>query len=303
VSIAIVRTLLHPQTHATPDRSTPTLAPCSSPAPWSDLNRAAEVRRRVTGSTLFADSYATALTPPMWFSMARCRATPRVTNNALHCGLTLRKLAIHKTARSIRYDFTDPTQPYRRFLHQTGSAFATLLMPGVVLAHNEAGRVQPPRVAPKTNLTLHDARKTDTERLFAKRTTIVQMMFTSCSATCPIQGALFTAIERQLSTLDAPIQLLSISIDPLADDPAALTRWRAKHDAGSRWLAATPALADFDRWIDFLLARKAGPDRHTAQVYLFNRKGELALRTVDFPSPQQVVNAAVALHARIDQSS
>jgi protein SCO1/2 len=43
--------------------------------------------------------------------------------------------------------------------------------------------------------------------------------------------------------------------------------------------------------MDFLKARANGPDRHTGQVYYFDRKGQLALRSVDFPPAQEVVRA------------
>ena len=86
----------------------------------------------------------------------------------------------------------------------------------------------------------------------------------------------------------------------LRDGPAvgALSGWLARFGAGGLWRAATPAVADLDRWLDFLQGRRAGADRHTTQVYLFDRRGRLALRSVDLPPAAEVVRLMTELAAR-----
>ncbi|HUD32335.1 MAG TPA: SCO family protein, partial [Variovorax sp.] len=64
------------------------------------------------------------------------------------------------------------------------------------------------------------------------------------------------------------------------------------------WRAASPAVADLDRWLDFLQGRRAGADRHTTQVFLFDRRGRLALRTVDLPPASEVVRLVGELAAQ-----
>ena len=190
--------------------------------------------------------------------------------------------------------------PSRRNLLGGVLALASAGLGHAAWAHNSAGAVDPPRPAPRAALTRHDGYKADLAALLRGRVTAMQLMFTGCSATCPIQGALFAAAEQQLAheTPGAgamPMQLLSLSIDPLGDDAAALKAWRAKFGAGGLWSAAVPAMQDLDSLLDFLQGRQAGADRHTAQVYLFNRKAELVLRTVDFPPPREVVRLLQAL--------
>jgi len=185
-----------------------------------------------------------------------------------------------------------PTGPSRRKLLASALAFASAGLGPTAWAHNAPGAVDPPRPIPRAAITRHDDRKADLASLLRGRVTAMQLMFTGCSNTCPIQGALFAAAEQQLAggaTAPAAGQLLSLSIDPLGDDAAALKAWRAKFGAGSLWSAAVPAMQDLDPLLDFLQGRKAGPDRHTAQVYFFNRRAELVLRTVDFPPSREVV--------------
>ena len=156
-------------------------------------------------------------------------------------------------------------------------------------AHNDAGRVRPTQAAPALPLTLHTGRPATLPALLAGRVTALQLMFTGCSATCPIQGALFAAVQPRLQGL-AGAQLLSLSIDPLGDDAPALARWLKQHGAGAAWRGGLPRVADVDRLFDYLRARGRAADRHTAQVYFFNRQGELALRSTDFPSAEQVLS-------------
>jgi protein SCO1/2 len=171
------------------------------------------------------------------------------------------------------------------------AAAASLARPRAATAHPGPGRVDPPQPAPALPLTLHDGRSSQLPALLAGQATLVQLMFTGCTATCPIQGALFAAVQAGLATrpAPAPARLLSISIDALGDHPAALRGWLQAQGARPGWAAAVPSVAGVEQLFAFLGGRSPGPDQHTAQVYLFDRRGRLALRSADFPSPQQLL--------------
>ena len=158
-------------------------------------------------------------------------------------------------------------------------------------AHSNAGRVLPRATPPGMRLTLHDARPSSLQKLVSRRVTALQLVFTRCRATCPIQGALFAAAAKQLGQRLTEAQLVSVSIDPANDDPAALSAWLERHGKSTRWSAGRPEPKDIETFMDFLKARANGPDRHTGQVYYFDREGRLALRSVDFPPAQEVVRA------------
>ena len=187
----------------------------------------------------------------------------------------------------------------RRWLRAAAALAATAGM-GTVRAHG--GLVLPPVAPPPAlRLRLQDGRTVSPAALLEGRVTALQLMFTGCSATCPLQGALFAEVERQLLARRAAppdVQLISASIDALGDDPAALSGWLARFGAGGLWRAATPAVADLDRWLDFLQGRRGGADRHTTQVFLFDRRGRLALRTVDLPPPAEVARLVGELAAQ-----
>lgn len=158
-------------------------------------------------------------------------------------------------------------------------------------AHAAAGVVNPPQPAPVAKLKLDDGAVTTLPALLKDRVTALQLIFTSCQATCPIQGALFADAAKRLGTGQQLAQLLSISIDPDRDTPAVLREWLKRFGASPRWRAAQPDKAQLEELTSFLKSKLAGPDPHTAQVYYFDRKGQLVLRSVDFPPAADVVKS------------
>lgn len=171
-------------------------------------------------------------------------------------------------------------------------------VPGVASAvppqqHARFGRVDPPLTAPALPLGRADGSRTDLQRELSGRVTAVQLMFTGCSAVCPIQGALFAEVARRLPGPDC--RLLSLSVDPLGDDAPALQAWLARFGSPKGWQAAVPKGRDVDRLLGFLDGRAEGVDRHTGQVYLFDRRGRLVFRTADLPPPGHVVEVLAAV--------
>ena len=168
--------------------------------------------------------------------------------------------------------------------------------------HGALGPVSPARPVPGLALTLHDGRRTTLSDLLAgrigcraarprpwsrrghRRFTALQLMFTGCSATCPIQGAVFAALQAQVLGRNPQAQLLSLSIDPLGDDARALAAWRRRFAARPEWVAAVPSLQHADVMLEFLRGRASAADRHTPQVYLMDPQGRLAYRCAELAS-------------------
>lgn len=157
------------------------------------------------------------------------------------------------------------------------------------LAHEPFGPLRPPLPAPRLWLTGGDGKRFELTERLRGRVTALQLMFTGCSATCPIQGALFGAVAPLVNS-QREMQLLSLSIDPLNDSPQAVREWLARFGAHTHWQAAVPRIEDVDPLLDFVRGRAAGADRHTAQVCLFDRQARLAYRTADMPPARFVAD-------------
>ncbi|WP_309836934.1 SCO family protein [Caballeronia sp. LZ065] len=130
--------------------------------------------------------------------------------------------------------------------------------------------------------------------------TALQTVYTGCGTVCPLQGALFSAVQERIPRIKAPrrVQLLSIGIDPLSDSPAALRAWLARFEAGPAWNAATPALADVDPMRVTLSGSKTPLGNladHSTQVYCFDTGATLRWRSADLPRVDDVCDVLGAL--------
>lgn len=160
------------------------------------------------------------------------------------------------------------------------------------VAHNSAGWVKPPLPVPDLRVTLPDGKPLALRDVLRGRVTALQLMYTGCTSTCPLQGALFAQVQARVDAVGAPLantQLVSLSIDPLGDSLSAMAVWLRQFGANSRWRAAVPQVKDLDTLLNFVDGRSKGLDRHTAQVFMFNARAELVLRSADHPPAAEVV--------------
>lgn len=173
--------------------------------------------------------------------------------------------------------------------------------------HFPFGPVVPPRAIASLPIVTHTGARADLGTLLRGKTSAVQLMFTGCSATCPIQGALFAQAQDLLSSRPqgadaAGLQFVSLTIDPLGDPPDRLNAWLRRFGPARNWWAGAPRVADVERLIDALgrdgEPRPGGSDPHTGQVFIVDRRGELAYRTQGMPSAQVIVDALRGVAAR-----
>ena len=179
------------------------------------------------------------------------------------------------------------------------SLAATVALPGSIpralAADAPTGWLQPRLAVPPFRVISADGRKLSFAGALAGKVTAVQLMFTGCSSTCPVQGALFAAVAPGLRSTDA--QLLSVSIDALGDTPTRMSNWQAKFGRSPSWLTSIADIADVDRLVDFMKGKAGKSGTHTAQVFICDRLGRLCYRTGDSPAAGEVQ----ALLARVAQ--
>lgn len=183
----------------------------------------------------------------------------------------------------------------RTFTRRRVLALSAAALPaGRSAAHDRLGPLNPRQPAPPLALTRHDGQRRTLAQLLQGRTTALQLMFTGCSNVCPIQGAVFAGVQARLERRSPRQQLLSISIDALGDDAVALDAWRRRFNAGPRWIAAVPAIAQAEvlpRFLDDRAASRAANDPHSTQVFLFDALGRLAYRLADLASAGAIADA------------
>jgi protein SCO1 len=154
---------------------------------------------------------------------------------------------------------------------------------------SDHGQVRPPIAVPDIQLTCHDGRPTTLFGLVNAHATALQLMFTSCTTTCPIQGAIFSRVQKLIPDQTARgIRLLSVSVDPEHDTPSVLATWLRRFHGRPGWIAAAPRIGDLEHLRDFAGRGKNPSDNHTTQTQLFNRKGQLVWRTGELPDAEEI---------------
>lgn len=186
-----------------------------------------------------------------------------------------------------------PPSGRRRFLGTAGACLA-LGMPVLARPHG-LGIVDPPVDLPLGMRVLRsDGVRLPLRGLLRGRTTALQLMFTGCSETCPLQGALFAGVQERATVPGGRLQLLSLSIDPM-DDARSLAAWLKRFGARKNWLAAVPSASDIDILRTALQAGQASTRSHSSQVFFIDRNGRLVWRSEDLPPVELVAGIAARL--------
>ena len=68
---------------------------------------------------------------------------------------------------------------------------------------------------------------------------MVNFLFTSCPASCPVATAIVARMREALGPEARPLRILSISIDPAHDTPAVLQAYAQRHGIGPGWQLLT----------------------------------------------------------------
>lgn len=73
---------------------------------------------------------------------------------------------------------------------------------------------------------------------------MLNFIFTSCTAVCPVMSATFHHVQEMLGDERDRVRMISISIDPENDTPARLREYADKFEAESQWRMLTGSVAD-----------------------------------------------------------
>ena len=84
-----------------------------------------------------------------------------------------------------------------------------------------------------------------TAELFATdRPVMVNFIFTTCTAICPMMTSIFQQVQTRLGDDSEEILMVSVSIDPEQDSPEALAEYAKAFRAGPQWSVLTGSLED-----------------------------------------------------------
>lgn len=125
---------------------------------------------------------------------------------------------------------------------------------------------------------------------------VVSMIYTSCTAACPLIVTDMKGVEAALSpAAREQVRYLLISMDPTRDTPAALAEMRAKHNLDERW-AVLGSSEDGVRQIAAVLGIRYRPlpdggFNHSAVLTLLDGGGEIVERIDGLGKPREALVA------------
>jgi len=135
-------------------------------------------------------------------------------------------------------------------------------------------------------------------RQLAGKAVLLHFVFTGCGTTCPTQVSELAAVHEALpAAARGKLALLSVSVDPLADTPAALAafaRARGAEREGWRFITGKPeTLAPLYERMQIFDSRGAtpGPGDHRTSLYLYAADGRLLQRFRGVPVDQARLRA------------
>lgn len=98
-------------------------------------------------------------------------------------------------------------------------------------------------VVPAVDMVDNDGRKVPLARVLeGDNPVMLNFIFTSCGAICPVMSATFAKVQAELGPKSKNLLLVSISIDPEQDTPLALRNYARHYGAGPRWRMFTGSL-------------------------------------------------------------
>jgi len=121
------------------------------------------------------------------------------------------------------------------------------------------------------------------------RPVIMNFIFASCSAICPMLSHVFSKVQDQVVKKGQKFHLVSISIDPENDTPAKLTKYALKFEAGSNWDFYTGTIESSLAIQKAFNVYRGDKMNHSSVILMRAAPGKSWFRLDGFMSPDQIV--------------
>jgi len=125
--------------------------------------------------------------------------------------------------------------------------------------------------------------------LIKGKTVAINFIFTTCTGICPPLTATFRRVQQDLIERNLPVQLISISVDPVTDTPARLKEYATKFNAAPGWTFVTGDAAAINSILESLGTAVADKADHTSMILIGNDLTDSWTRAYGLSSPVALV--------------
>ena len=123
------------------------------------------------------------------------------------------------------------------------------------------------------------------------RPVILNFIFTTCNAICPVTSQVFAEFRGLLSTSERDaINMISVSIDPEQDSPRKLTAYAKRFGSNGVWNHYTGSSRDSELIQRAFEAWRGDKMNHVPQTFLRAAPGKPWIRLDGFVSPEGLLN-------------
>ncbi|HEY2962564.1 MAG TPA: SCO family protein [Pyrinomonadaceae bacterium] len=111
--------------------------------------------------------------------------------------------------------------------------------------------------------------------LIKDKIVVLSFFYTSCTSSCPMQGKIFSELQALLGErLGKSVFLISVTTDPVRDQPRQLKIWATRYKVKPGWTLVTGNEAEMNKLLVQFIGNKAGGGMHLPVTFIGNdRKG------------------------------
>lgn len=181
------------------------------------------------------------------------------------------------------------------------TAVATMLLAlysaGTVLAHDDHAGHAASAAAPvkrteasyqpaAVSMQRQDGKATDFRQMLDDgRPVLLNFIFTSCTAICPVTSQVFSEVRERLGKDRDRVNMVSVSIDPENDTPRRLVDYAERFNAGGSWNFFTGTAQDSIALQKSFKAYQGDKMNHVPVTFLRAAPGKPWVRLEGFSGP------------------
>lgn len=126
------------------------------------------------------------------------------------------------------------------------------------------------------------------------KTVAINFIFTTCTTICPPLTAIFSKVQQDLLERKSDgnagdIRLISITVDPVTDNPERLLMFAARFKARPGWTFLTGDKTEIDLLLNALGAAVADKNDHTPMILIGNDPSGYWTRSYGLSSPETLL--------------
>ncbi|MEJ8834964.1 SCO family protein [Ramlibacter sp. AN1133] len=121
------------------------------------------------------------------------------------------------------------------------------------------------------------------------RPVVLNFIYTSCTAICPILSQSFAEFQRKLGAEREQVRMVSVSIDPEQDTPRRLAEYARRFDAGTQWSFYTGTVAASASLQKAFQSYFGDKMHHRPVTFMRAAPGEPWVRLDGFASPDELL--------------